>query len=52
MFFDDLEEDLRDKPPSAPTDTESRERKEGVEEEKVFDLEPFPNNEVLFICSV
>jgi hypothetical protein len=49
----DLADDLRDKlGPSVVPETESRERKEGVAEEKVFDLELFPNKELLFICSV
>ena len=45
-------DDLRDKPLSVPAETESRERTEGVPDEMVFDREPFPNIEVLFMCSV
>ncbi len=49
----DLAEDFRDKLIfSVPPVTDSRDRKDGVVEEKVFDLELFPNKELLFICSV
>jgi hypothetical protein len=44
----DLFEDLRDK----LTVSESRERKDEVADDTVFDLELFPNIELLFICSV
>lgn len=49
----DLEDDLRDKLRlSVDADTDSRERKEDVAEEKVLVLELFPKIELLFICSV
>lgn len=46
-------EDLRDKLTlSVEPEVDSRERKEDVAEESVLVLELFPNNELLFICSV
>lgn len=48
----DLADDFRDRLLSLPAETDSRERNEGVVEEKVFDLELLPNMELLFICSV
>ena len=49
----DLEDDLRDKLRlSVDADTDSRERKEEVAEEKVLAREIFPKIELLFICSV
>lgn len=49
----DLPDALRDKlGVSVPDDPESRERKDDDVEEKVFDLEPCPNMDPLFISSV
>ena len=52
-FVVDLADDLRDKVLlSFPVELDSLERKDGVDEEKVLDLEVPPNIELLFICSV
>lgn len=51
-FVVDLADDLRDKVFSFPAELDSLERKDGVDEEKVLDLELPPNIELLFICSV